>query len=388
MLTSLLLLFLPEIALSTDKLTSTAAWTVDLNSIRDVEYPGPADLDTRSSVTFIDNKQIAVGVVVNLRVNGRWPEIDQQKLCVLLFTIDADTGKILHRRVWSDFQGRPATERGLAMRPVNSHELLVIVGDELLRLSSNLGTLSRRPLAPESEGRNGQMHYDNWDIVTSPKGDSAVLLHRNVEVSGNFHRISTKDLTDETVVTPGPGYVSSGPAFVNETILFNQWQPNVHSGNTFRSMRTGETEPLCLKYPRTRVLGAFGNGLVVLGLRPAASFAIVDLRCNVLYKKHHGHGSDSIDYVSTSSEINRFAFTYGGLRSSLIKGWHETNHIVVVDADARGELLNIGVSDYGAAIGGWHVLVGGALKPALSPDGRSLAVLRGSILQLVTIPHK
>lgn len=388
MLAALFIPFLSERSFSTDKLTAKTAWTIDLKSIPDVEYPGPANLNTRSSVTFIDNKQIAVGIVVPLRVNGRWPEIDQQRLCVLLFTIDSETGKILHRRVWDDFQGRPATERGLAMHPINSYELLVIVGDELLRLSSELETLSRRPLVPESAGRNSQMHYDNWDLVTSPKGDSAVLVHRNLDLSGKFHWISTRDLTDETVVAPGPGYISSGAAFVNETMVFNQWQPDVHSGNTFRSMRTGETEPLCLSYPRTRVLGAFGNALVVLGMRPAASYGIVDLDCHVLYRKHYGHGSDSIDYVSGSSKANRFAFTYGGLRASLIRGWYETNHIVVVDADTRRELLNIGVSDYETTIGDWHVLIGGTVRLALSPDGRSLAVLRGSTLQLVTIPSQ
>ncbi len=378
--------------LSTLILLSTASasdkpkriWTADLNSASEVQKAGPVDENTHTFVTFVNQTHVAAALLFPLRVNGVWPERDEtQRSHLLILILDAENGKVLHSRYWDDLKGEAASAHGFEVQVANSGELIVMVGNELLRLSSELEIRVQRTLPRTKEERNGLTYYDHWSLAASPVGRSALLVHRDIDRGCENHWISTDDLTDESV-NPTPHCGSSPIVMTKDSAVFNVVQPRRHRPPLMKQDRAGVLQPLCTSCDGA-VFSAFGKDLLLLGTGHAASYAIIDLEGREICRGSHGFGADRILQTSGSSVANRVAFLYGSLRGSLFHSWRGSDKIIVVDADKKNEVASIHLSDKGTSIASeWKVFITPRL--ALSPDGKELAVLREHVLELMAIP--
>jgi hypothetical protein len=134
---------------------------IDLSSSPDVQEAGPIDANTRINLAYLGQNRLAVVLLFPNRVNGRFsPVRDEETWRVLLLSVDSSEGKILHSFRFGDFHGEGANSEWLQLGVVNSDELLVIFGNELVRFSSDLVPLARRTLAREVQVRNGLHYYD------------------------------------------------------------------------------------------------------------------------------------------------------------------------------------------------------------------------------------
>ena len=356
-------------------------WAVDLSSAKEIEESGPLDPNTDVFVTFIDQTRIAVGLLFQIRIDAHQPgRPDNWKSHTLVLIVDAGSGKVLRSRSWEEFRGRPAAAEGFQMRPANSSEFLAMIGNDVVRLSSELDILARRTLPRTAQEKHALTYYDDWELVVSPGGDSALLVHRKLDGSAENHWISTKDLSDLTV-TAAPDHFSWSNALADSTIVYNVAQRDLHRLLPWKQKGDGVVMPLCSSC-QGRVLGAFGRNLIFLAY-DSASYTIVDTSGKEIYNRH-GSGVEGIGQLSGSSRANRAAFSYGSLRRSLFHGWHSADHIIVVDADAKREVARIDSSDEGKEIGNWQLF--NQLLLAMSPDGRRLAIMKGINLQLLAIP--
>jgi hypothetical protein len=156
---------------------------IDLSSSPDVQEAGPIDANTRINLAYLGQNRLAVVLLFPIRVNGRFsPVRDEETWRVLLLSVDSSEGKILHSFRFGDFHGEGANSEWLQLGVVNSDELLVIFGNELVRFSSDLVPLARRTLAREVQVRNGLHYYDRWRFLTDPTQDRAVLARSSIEI--------------------------------------------------------------------------------------------------------------------------------------------------------------------------------------------------------------
>jgi len=359
-------------------------WTTELNRLPEVKNTGPVDANTRFFLTFTDNSHLAVGLFFPLRVNGILPgRTPAQRSRTLILMVDGLTGKTLHFRGWNDFQGEPAVIDGYDMRPANTNELLVVVGNDVLRLSPELEVLAQRSLVRSAQEKHGLTYYDYWNLVASPAGNFALLIHKGLDECCENHWISTRNLADDKRLV-GPNSLSSTLLMENGAIVFNTAGDAHH--RLFASKLEHEGPPQLLCSSCGAVFTAFGKDLILLGLaQHSVSYIIVDIDGTEFYRTNLGHGADRVLQVSGSSATNRVALLCGSLRTSFLRGWRDTNRIVVLDADVKHKVVEIDSSGEGEHPGNdWQVF--NTPRLALSPDGTRLAILRGSTLELLAIP--
>jgi hypothetical protein len=176
---------------------SSQPWAADLNSAADVQQAGGVDASTQIKTVYLGQKRFAVAFLFPIPLNGKFSSVrDEETWRVLLLSLDSSQGQILHSFRFADFHGEGASSDWLQIGVVNSDELLVIFGNELVRFSSNLVPLARRTLARETTSRNGLPYYDHWRFLADPAQNGALLVHANLDGSADDHWISAKDLSD------------------------------------------------------------------------------------------------------------------------------------------------------------------------------------------------
>jgi hypothetical protein len=129
------------------------------------------------------------------------------------------------------------------------------------------------------------------------------------------------------------------------------------------------------------VQGSFGNGL--LFLRGLNEYWVSDSKGTILYrKKGVGGRADTIGGVSGAITSNRAAYLFGHLGRGL------EEMAVVLDVDAKKEIWRYELHQ--EAI---RTEVGGFVREsfpsphlALSPDGKKLAIISGTVLSIFDIP--
>jgi hypothetical protein len=357
-------------------------WAVDLNSSTDVQQAGAVDANTRINIGYLGRNRLAVALLFPIRLNGEFSSIrDEETWRVLLLILDSSQGRILHSFAFDDFHGEGASSDWLQMGVVNSDELLVIFGNELVRFSSDLASLARRTLAREMKLSNGLHYYDHWRFLTDPTEDRALLVHAKPDGSADDYWISTKDLSDIEAAHFDNHLLTSWSVLVGREVVFTTVDFKAKesevivqaAGQTSHHMRGGT------------VLASFGQGLLFLWSRPSASHTVVNLQGQELYERRAGFGSDRILAATGAATNNRVAFVYGALRNSLFSGWSSNDHIIVLDAGLKREIEvpnppNKGVHD------GDQVQIFNTPALALSPDGKALAVATAPTITLWTLP--
>lgn len=356
-------------------------WAIDLNSLADVHEAGPVDVNTRISLVYLGQKRIGVALMFPLRINGKFPPWrDEETWRALLLSVEGTNGKFLHSFRFDDFHGEGANPDWLQMGVVNSDELLVIFGNELVRFSSDLIPLARRTLPREMKERNGLHYYDHWRFLTNPTQDTALLSHVNVGGGADNRWISTKDLAEIEAAHFG-NFHSSRLVLVGRRVIFTNSDLKSKKSTAMVEADGQAARPLC----DGAVFASFGKSLLFLRRRPAASHVVVNLEGEEIYERKRGFGADTILAASGAVQRNRIAFVYGALRGSMFDGWSSNDHIIVLDADLKREIEVPNPPDKGVQVG-HQAQVFNSPALALSPDGRTLAIARGPSVTLWDTP--
>jgi hypothetical protein len=356
-------------------------WSIDLNSSAEVKNAGPIDANTRIKVVYLGQNHIAVALLFPIRVNGKWPPVrDQGTWRALLLSVEGASGKIQYSFQFDDFHGEGASPDWLQMGVLNSDELLIIFGNELLRFSSDMVPVVRRTLPREMKVRNGLHYYDQWGFVTNPTQDSALLTHVTVDRSLDESWISTKDLKEIGVAHFG-NFHSSSSALFDRRVMFTSSDLNPKKPTTMIETDGQAAKPL----GEGTLLASFGQSLLFMHRHKGASHVVINLEGKQIYTRQLGFGSDRILAASGAEQRNRVAFVYGALRASIFGGWSSHDHIVILDTDIKSEVEIPSRADKGVDVGR-QVQVFNSPALSLSPDGKALAVVEGSAATLWDLP--
>jgi hypothetical protein len=356
-------------------------WAIDLNSSAEVKNAGPIDANTRINVVYLGQNRIAVALLFPIRVDGKFPPArDQETWRALLLSVEGADGKIQHSFQFDDFHGEGASSEWLQMGVLNSDELLVIFGNELLRFSSDMVPLVRRTLPREMKVRNGLHYYDHWSFLVDCIRDTALLTHASLGGSADNRWISTKDLGDAETAHVG-NFLGSRVVLVGRQVIFTNSDPKSKKSTAMVEADGQAVRPLC----DGAVLASFGQSLLFLDRRQAASHVVVNLQGQEIYERQRGFGSDRILAASGAVQANRVAFVYGALRGSLFSGWSSNDHIILLDADLKREIEVPNPSNKGVPAGD-QAQVFNSLALALSPDGRAVAIAQSARVTLWVVP--
>lgn len=357
-------------------------WAIDLNSSVDVQEAGPIDVNTHINVAYLGQNEIAVALLIPVRVNGKFsPVHDEETWRALLLTMQRSDGKILHSFRFDDFHGEGANAEWLQMGVVNSDELLVIFGNDLVRFSTDLIPLVRRTLPRETKARNGLHYYDHWRFLTHAALDTALLSHTIPGGSADKHWISTNDLKDVEAAHVS-NFHSSWSVLAGRQLIFSEVDLKAKKSTVMAEAEGQPARALC----DGAVFAAFGQNLLFVHKRPAASHAVVNLQGQEIYQHQIGSGSDTILRASGALTNNRIAFVYGALRSSVFNGRSSNEHVIVLDADLKREIEVPNPPDTGM-LAGDETKVFETSALALSPDGKALVVAKGPTVALWSFPQ-
>lgn len=356
-------------------------WAIDLNSSVDVQKAGPIDANTHINVAYLGQNEIAVALLFPVRVNGKFsPVRDEETWRALLLTVQRSDGKILHSFRFDDFHGEGANSEWLQIGVVNTDELLAIFGNDFVRFSTDLVPLVSRTLPRETKTRNGLHYYDHWRFLTDPALDTALLAHTSPGGSTDKHWISTNELKDVEAAHLN-NFHSPWSVLVGRQLVFSEVDLKTKESTVMAETEGQPARPLC----DGAVFAAFGQNLLFVHKRPAASHVIVNLQGQEIYQHQIGSGSDTILDASGALTNNRVAFVYGALRSSVFNDWSGNDHVVVLDADLKREVQIPNLPDKGFHTGD-QVQVFDTPAVALSPDGGALAIVRSPRVALWDVP--
>lgn len=360
--------------------------SVDLRSLSPIHALGPLIESGGHAVTFLDQDHIALALSFpSPPPNSQHPSRESFHT-LLILVLNAKTGKAESSRSWLDLVGGADQRTNLAH--AKSGELLLLLGSRLLRLSSTLETRAERALDPA----------DYWYLMVSSSGDSALLLQTSPSDLDSIqaHWISTQTLAD---VKRAPGKRVPTVLTDNAIIYSPIPRPPYNEGSLKDKTPLvlddqGQTTPLCASCPGV-ALAAFGDGFVVVGHEPFSSYSIVDRKGALIFNANHGGQVDSVIRAATAfSTANRIALLYGHIGDAR-PGPERTsfsdppthiaeNTIIVFDADKLAEIVQMPVSDFGEWSGNQMSFI--TPKLGLSPDGKLLAVLYTSALQVFQLP--
>ncbi len=289
-------------------------WVIDLNSLAEVKNAGPIDANRRINVVYLGQNRIAVALLFPIRVDGKFPPVrDEETWRALLLSVGGADGKIQHSFQFEDFHGEGANSEWLQMGVLNSDELLVIFRNELLRFSSDMVPFVRRTLPREMKVRNGLHYYDHWSFLVDPLRDVALLTLVSLGGNADNHWISTN--LAEAAAADVCNFPWSRAVLVGRQVIFTNFDPKSKKSTAMVEAEGQAVRPLC--DCDGAVLASFGQSLLFLHRRPAASHLIVNLQGQEIYERQSGFGADRILAASGAVQANRVAFVYGALRGSL-----------------------------------------------------------------------
>jgi hypothetical protein len=352
-----------------------SARLTDVEAYKDSSRIGPV---SELCVTFLDNDRVAFGTLLSSFPDSNAGREFRETIRsnAVLGIVDARSGSIRSVKQWSSMNGEPAMVEKFTLVRDGSGGLLAGIGTQLLRLSSELETLATRTLPLNPTERNGYTYVDSWAILADKAGPSTLLIRFGSDRAVENHWISRETLKDESS-TPAPRYSYPSAFLVANQVLFNETYDylNDHTEHpVLLQQRGSEAHPLCSSCIGA-VSASFGNNLILLSTKPSASYAVVDLRGNVLHRATHGKPAEFINRSSGAADTNRVAFLYGHL---------PTIYFNVFDADLKKEVWEYKLDVQPEKVGSFGVTFT-TPRLALSPDGRKLAVLANSVLSIFSI---
>jgi len=366
----------------------SAVRTLDLGSLaayRDAAE-GPGLQSHGVSLAFLDDSTIAVFAQFQFipesgEVSGR---IRGTHYNTIVVTIDAQNGINQKSQVWKESPGLPTIHFfGAGIHSTGTPGCLVILGNQLLSLSQTLEVVARRDLPQRPTFFKGFMRQDQWIVLTDPRTKKALLVHFPYEPGtvgrnlGDAHWISVDTLEDQSSISV-PRWQGDGAALVGDSVISNELGAKHRPPQV--QINDEEPRPLCAEC-FGGVQGSFGNGL--LFLRGLNEYWVSDSQGTILYrKKGVGGRADTIGGISGAITTNRVAYHFGHLG----RGLEET--AVVLDVDAKKEIWRYELHQEAV-----RTEVGGFVREsfpsptvALSPDGKKLAIVSGTVLSVFDIP--
>jgi hypothetical protein len=363
--------------------TPRAVWRLDLSTL------GPykdAAITTQGSsrgfdIDFADNDIVVVRTKFKSGLHHNADgSIDPVVSNDVIFAIDAKEGVVRNFQAWKGWRGSDAVTLGGRFHVAGDSTCLINIGDRLLKLSPTLRVLAMRELPLKRTTFNGYRFQDSWWLLTDPRTKKGLLglspVSANGPVAPERHWISVQTLEDESPTSLAPGSVFG--TLVGDSVVYSGGIP---FKDTALIQRESEPpRPLCGQCVG-QVIGSFGNGLIFLNTRH--SHLVVDTDGKVYYRGGRlGGRADRIDADSGAITANRIAFEFGHLGRTL-----EVT-VVVLDVDAKKEIMRFKVSQEpeNEIVGRFVEEKFVAPTLALSPDGRKLAFLSGTVLSLFNVP--
>lgn len=366
----------------------SAVRTLDLSSLaayRDAAE-GPGSQSDRLSLAFLDDSTIAVSVQFEFRpqsAEDALVKFQHTLYNTAVLTIDAQKGTNQNSQVVKGWQGLSAVLWGSGIHSTGASGCLVSIGDRLFSFSHELEVVATRELPLNRTQFNGYPQQDQWMVLTDPRTKKALLVHFPYEPGtagrnhGDAHWISVDTLEDQSSISV-PRWQGDGAALVGDSVISNELGAKHRPAQI--QINDKEPRPLCAEC-FGGVQGSFGNSL--LFLRGLNEYWVSDSQGTILFrKKGVGGRADTIDGVSGAMTSNRVAYHFGHLG----RGLEET--AVVLDVDAKKEIWRYELHQEAVRteVGGFVSESFPSPTLALSPDGKKLAIVSGTVLSIFDIP--
>jgi hypothetical protein len=366
--------------------TPKAARTLDISSLpafRDVaEGSRGSGREPTISAAFLDDSTIAVFVQYEY-----WPDGSQNPRVydTAVLTIDALNGTSLKSQVRKGSHGLTPMLYTSGIHPTGTSGFLINIGDELLSLSHDLEVVGRRELPLNRIQFNHAEHQDQWRILIDPRTKTALLAHfpfvsdqkDRAFGDGDAHWVSVETLEDKSSF-PVPLWSGNKAALIGNSLIYGEFKA---AKPTQIQINNQKPRPLCTEC-RGGVAETFGNGFAFL-VRPNEYWVTNTTGTILVHKTGVGGRGDSIGGVSGGVTSNRVAFMYGHLGRRRLD---ET--VVVLDVDANKEIWRLALHQEPITIDLGTIVGESFTSPrlALSPDGKRLAVISGTVLSIFEIP--
>jgi len=296
-----------------------------------------------------------------------------------ILLLDAGTGTLLSRIPSSAPTFLSGFERAPIVVPLRDGRFLVKSWNLLRLLSADGQELKRRTLTLESVQASYNtklLLWDRWDIAASPDGTAALATrHRSSHREAEEHWLSTDTLDDIEVESADSGRCCL--AVSRKHVVYSSSAPKL--------------EPLWIraKGAAARLLCAkcFGdNGVflnddhVVFATWPKASLAIASTGGAIKFRRSFGEADDTILAISVAATPQRVAFLSGpGHVPATVANYK----IGIFDVDQKRLVLKMSLAIPTHRTERLTTIISPQI--AVSPDGKSLAVLTNSALQLYSL---
>ena len=176
-----------------------AIWTSDLSSQNVYQEASELRRSLPESFghAFLDDRTIAVSL--DFQFGGDLSRRHNNPIVI----VDAANGTIAKSHTWK-WEGRLSSFDNAVLLPVGNSACLVVIGNELFRLSHTLEITAQRELPRQVVPLLGNMYQDHWTILTDPGAKKALLVHfpfvpdDTAEKHGEAHWISAETLEDES----------------------------------------------------------------------------------------------------------------------------------------------------------------------------------------------
>jgi hypothetical protein len=362
--------------------------TLDLSTVpayRDAAN-GPGIRKDGLGLTFADDNTVLVSAQFEF-----WPEsggkfsikTQHASYNTAVLSVDVQTGTGHNAQVWQGWEGSPAILDGSEIHSAGNSGSLIAIGNQLLSLSHTLDVVATRELPLNRIQFNGYPQQDQWTLLTDSRSKRALLVRfpftpeETSRVRGDAHWISVDTLEDQSSFLV-PQWDWMGAAIVGDSVVFNKLGANHQPASI--QIKDAEPRPLCAEC-FGGVEGTFGSGLIFL--RGQNQFWVTDSSGAILYhQKGMGGKADSIGGVTGAVTNNRVAFVFGHLGRRL------EDTVIVLDMDAKKEIwhLDINMKPITTQVGRLVEESFPSIHLALSPDGKMLAIVTGTVLSLYEIP--
>jgi hypothetical protein len=337
-------------------------------------------------ITFADDSTIFVSAQFEF-----WPEsggkfsikTQHASYNTAVLSVDVQTGTSHNAQVWQGWEGSPAILDGSKIHSSGNSGCLVAIGNQLLSLSHTLDVVATRDLQLNRVQFNGYPQQDQWTLLTDSRSRRALLVRfpftpeETTQVQGDAHWISVDTLEDQSSFSVRQ-WDWSGAAIVGDAVVFNELRANHQPASI--QVNDEEPRPLCADC-FGGVEGTFGSGLIFL--RGQNQFWVTDSSGAILYhEKGIGGKADTIGGVTGAVTSNRVAYVFGHLGRRL------ENTIIVLDMDAKKEVwhLDLHMQPVTTQVGGLVKESFPSTHLAISPNGRTLAIVSGTVLSMYEIP--
>ena len=299
-----------------------------------------------------------------------------------ILLLDAGTGTLLSRIPSSAPTFLSGFERAPIVVPLRDGRFLVKSWNLLRLLSADGQELKRRTLTLESvqASYNAKLLlWDRWDIAASPDGTAVLATrHRSSHREAEEHWLSTDTLDDIEVESADSGRCCL--AVSRKHVIYSSSAPKLEP-LWIRAKGAAAARPLCAK--------CFGdNGVflnddqVVFATWPKASLAIASIGGEIKFRRSFGEADDTILAISVAATPQRVAFLSG---PEHVPATVANYKIGIFDVDQKRLVLKMLFTTPIHRTERLTTIISPQI--AISADGRSLAVLTNSALQLYSLEH-